>query len=69
LRNLVMRRKAPVTGPSPLARRPEDDRPGEGRGEQGARPAPPVDVPAEAVPASDSGAPSGDAATDGGAAQ
>ena len=63
LRNLVMRRKAPVTGPSPLARRPEDDRPSEGRDEQDARPAPPVDVPAGAVPVSDSDAPSGDAPT------
>jgi len=61
LRNLVMRRKAPVTGPSPLARRPEDDRPSEGRDERDARPAPPVDVPAGAVPASDGGAPPGDA--------
>ncbi|MGH8569313.1 MAG: 30S ribosomal protein S6 [Gammaproteobacteria bacterium] len=74
LRNLVMRRKAPDTGPSPLARRPEDDRHSEGRDEQDARPAPPVDLSAGAVPVSDSdspsggGAPSDDAPTDGGAA-
>ncbi len=40
LRNLVMRRKGPVTEPSPLARRPEDERRSEGRDEPGVRPGP-----------------------------
>jgi small subunit ribosomal protein S6 len=48
LRNLVMRRKAAVTEPSPLARRPEDERGGEGRDEPAARPVPGT-VPAEEV--------------------
>ncbi len=37
LRNLVMRRKGPVTEPSPLARRPEDERHSEGRDEHAPR--------------------------------
>ncbi len=74
LRNLVMRRKAADTGPSPLARRPEDDRPSEGRDEPGPRPAPPAepaadDSPVGAVPVGENGAPAGAARTDDGAAQ